>query len=86
MATTVGNFGDYSFMRDNADKKTARKGDGVFARLFATFVASREAWARDAVEGHLSTFTDAELVKLGLDDERIAQVRSNLRARQSNWL
>ena len=56
MATTFQDYGDYSFMREqssaaNAGKDAQQKGtaDGFFARLFASFVASREAWARDAV-------------------------------------
>ena len=86
MATTLQNYGDYSFMRDDADEQAKRSGTGIFARLFATFIASREAWAKDAVDAHLSTLPDAELGKLGLSVERIGEVRSNVRARQTFML
>jgi len=93
MATTFEDYGDYSFMRTQsnaarrgggAQKKSAK--DGVLAKLFASFVASREAWAKDTVDAHLTTLSDRELVGLGLSKEQIADVRANVRARQVNWL
>ena len=88
MATATGHIGDYSFMRDTARPAQGRKSRarGLFTRLFAAIVASREAWARDAVESHLNTLSDRELIKLGTSSDDIARLRANVRGRQSFML
>ena len=85
MATATGHIGDYSFMRDAAYRAQGRvsRDRGLITRLFAAFIASREAWARDAVESHLNTLSERELVKLGTSSDDIARLRANVRGRQS---
>ena len=86
MAATVESYGDYSFMREDTGKRRSLDKRGVLARWFNAFIASREAWAKDAVDAHLTTLSDAELVRLGNGPERIAEIRTNIRGSQTFML
>ena len=83
MATTVDNIGDYSFLPQTTGAKNTTKRQGVLSRLWAKFVASREAWAKDAVDAHLTTLSDNELAAMGFSEYRIGEIRRNVRGRQT---
>ncbi len=80
MAATIEDYGDYSFMPVAKAAKQDVDANGICASVFAAFIGSREARAKDLVAAHWATLSDSELAALGLSAQEIGDVRANIRA------
>lgn len=58
------------------DVTTSKPGKSLIARLFASFVAAREAEARRKIAAHLADLSDNHLVGLGLSATEIEELRT----------
>jgi hypothetical protein len=83
MMSTATEFAPASLAGSEAPE--AKKGKGIFRRMFEAMAAAQQARANRCVMGAMSQLPDHQLAELGFLPEQIDEIRSH-RGRSAAWL